>query len=228
MVVIFFLIFVRFFSALVLFSILRTFLKISGIVALALVLSFFALSFIDWGELSAAKLSHLEIFFLALREIWIGVLQALPLALVLESFALTGRMVDVSRGAQLAEQLFPGSVVRMSVCENAFWLAGFTVFFAGGWYQLFMVNIVDSFSVLQLGNLQQEVVFDIVQIIKTSGLAIQNGILLSLPVVILCWLVDIFGTVAGRMFERLNITIEITMVKLVLGLAVLVVMGENL
>ncbi|MDR2337766.1 MAG: flagellar biosynthetic protein FliR [Deltaproteobacteria bacterium] len=227
MVVIFFLLFVRFFSALIIFSILRTYLKISGILALALGLSFFCLSLIDFSQVSSAGLSNPELVFLTLREIWIGILQALPLALALESFALTGRMVDVSRGAQLAEQLFPGSLVRMSVCENAFLLAGFVLVFASGGYQFLILNLIDSLTILELGNLKQAAVFDILQIIKTSSRAIEYGICLALPVVILCWLVDILGAVASRMFEKLNLMMEITLIKLILGLGVLVIASRG-
>jgi flagellar biosynthesis protein FliR len=204
------------------FSILRTHLKISGILALALSLSFFCLALIEPSQISASW-SKLELFFLALRESWIGILQALPLALALESFALCGRMIDVSRGAQLAEQLFPGSLVRQSVCENAFLLAGFVLVFASGGYQFLILNLVNSLSVLELGNLKQAPVFDILAIIKVSSQAIEYGICLALPVVILCWLVDILGAVASRMFERLNLMLEITLIKLILGLGVLVV-----
>ena len=181
---------VRFFCSLVVFQQLRTYLKMSGILGVSLVLTILCLPILPQITLPSA--SVLDIIIVGMTEAWLGFLLALPFALALESLAVTGRVFDLSRGAQLAEQLFPGLQGRQSVFENALLLAGFAIIFEIGGYQFFVTRLVESISLFEVGG-QFGATLDVWGIIKVSAVAISQGVLIVLPIMVVSFLLDIFG-----------------------------------
>ncbi len=220
----FFLIFTRIFAFLVCLDTIKKYLKISGMVAISLALSIFCISLINTPTITK---NNFEIAYLVLHEIYIGILLALPLALSIECYAIAGKIFDTSRGAQLAEQLSPGSITHQSICENIFILLCIVIIFENSNYQFFLDNLLETFFSLGIGNVLTAPKFDILEIITISALAIKNGITLAFPVIVICLAAEFLGAVVSRMFERLNLTIEITAVKLLLGTLTLAIILNN-
>ena len=207
---------VRFFCSLVVFQQLRVHLKMSGILGISLGLTMLCAS--NMSQIALPSLSVLEALAMGLREAWLGVLLALPLALGLESLAVSGRVLDLSRGAQLAEQLYPGLSGRQSVFENTLLLAGFAIILESGGYQFFITRLVTSGFVLEVGTS-----FDVYGFIKISATAIKQGVLIVLPIMVVSFLLDIFGGAIGKVLEKANIVTEITLIKLLVSLSLLLV-----
>ena len=214
---------VRFFCSLIVFQQLRSYLKISGILGLSFVLTVLCLP--DLSQVVLPSLSTLEIIVIGMREAWLGVLLALPFALALESLAVSGRVFDLSRGAQLAEQLYPGLSGRQSVFENTLLLAGFAIIFESGGYQFFITKLVEFTSVFKTCG-EFNVVLDVYGLIKISAAAIGQGVLIALPIMTVSFLLDIFGGAIGKVLEKANIVTEITLIKLLICLVLLLAVLE--
>ena len=214
---------VRFFCALVVFQQLRTHLKISGIFGVSLVLTI--LCFPGLPQITLPSGPILNVVIIGIREAWLGVLLALPFALALESLAVSGRVFDLSRGAQLAEQLYPGLPGRQSVFENALLLLGFAIIFESGAYQFFITRLVESISVFAAGG-EFGAMLDVWGIIRVSAAAIGQGVIIALPIMTVSFLLDIFGGAMGKVLEKANIVTEITLVKLLVSLILLLIILE--
>ena len=215
---------VRSFSMLVVFSSMRAYLKMSGMLVLSATLALFMLSFASVPETVSATLRDSNIIafvLLVLCEGAIGLSIGLPLALSLECLPMAARAADVSRGAQFGEQLNPNLGVNLSPFESIALLAALVFVFVAGGYQFGIELLTASVTAThQSGTNVGSFIFDrgaIMGMISLSAKAIALGISIAAPVILFSFFLDLAASVLSRALQRINVVFELLPAKLLLG-----------
>ncbi len=217
-IVAFFFSFLRFYAFLFTVPSMRTYLRQSGILILALSLS---LPVINSSHLiDIANLTWMQASFYAGREILLGFFMALPLALAAQSLPLAGRIADVSRGAQFGEQMLPGASRGVTPLESLSVVAIPLLVFTFAGYRLVLNSIYESFTKYHV---MSETVFEMPEIsilILLSSKAILWGVLFAAPTILCCFFMDVATVLITRSLGRINLLFEMMPLKLILGLIV--------
>ena len=139
--------FVQAFSFVFTFSPARTYLGISGSMAVS-----FALTV--WSYSNGTSDIDLPLAVSLCSAVLHGVSAALPLALAFEAFPMIGRSVDLLRGAQASEQLAPLSGERSSVLEQTMTLGGAALFLQAGGFETLALQFHAAAAPYQVENFQ--------------------------------------------------------------------------
>lgn len=217
------LLFARILGALIIFSSLRMYLTHTGLVVLSL--AFAGVLFNFEGALAGTSPTGALAFTGAVMlELLLGVLIGLPFAVLVYTFEMTARIVDVSRGAQFGEQLLPGFTDRTSPLEPLAVLLILSVTFSTELYQLPLYLIRESLTLSppgmgSLGTVSQWLL-ESTQLIRLSADVIAGALLIAAPVVIVLFVIDLVSSIATRQMGRVNVTFEILPLRLLVGLGV--------
>jgi type III secretory pathway component EscT len=151
-----------------------------------------------------------------LGEILLGFAMSIPFSIVIASIGSTGRIVDLLRGNQIAEQLVPGFEERASALEKLLSLALFAGLFSSGLWKIPLNVFYKSFSI------PPGAVFDNFvhpeRIIEFTQLCLRECLWFIAPAVALLFACDMISLGLTRAAPKLNIQAELTGAKLILGL----------
>jgi len=209
-------------------GVLFSFRMLRGVIG-APVLATFAISLsllsVDWSsvtETGAVDLDTAQLLVASIRELLTGVAWGLPFALIVEAIPTAGRIADVSRGAQFAEQVSPGFGSADSVLESLGVYLALLVIFPLGGYHLLLHPILTSAPELAGLLVESDSVLSGKQaltFIAVSSKAITLGFALAAPVVVFSLLLDIAGALLSRSLSRVNVLFELMPMKMLLGAA---------
>ncbi len=207
----------RFFSALCVLQGMRQFLGFALTAGVSFLLSLGSLP-ISLNYLGPAGSSSVLLFW-GCVEVLVGVCCALPLAIICEALGVAGRLIDVFRGAQFAEQQLPGMESRVSNFEQAGMLAFFVLFFSMHAYQPFYAALC----------FLPQHVFRLLS--DNSGLGVYARSFLVLSNQVIAWgfcvagavilsssCLDYAGAMLSRQLSQVPVSYEILPVKLILGI----------
>ncbi len=220
---------VRFFAFFVVFRPLRGYTRLPVVSVLSLSCAFVVCQRCVNYDIAAVA-SGAPFFITLLWQIGIGVLLAIPFALVIEAVSMSGRLLDVLRGAQTGEQLNPALSGMVSSLESAASLLILTVALLGGAYQLPLNILVRSFDVGLLLPPSPDA------LLRTQAWALiapfvqeclRDVTLWVAPLVVFAILSEWGGGYIGRMIPRVSVAAELVPVKLLGGLAVIFLMGYS-
>ena len=151
-----------------------------------------------------------------------GFIAGLPLALVFHSISVFGRVIDLSAGLLIAEQLQPGMQERQSPSQSLLILGASALLFTPELFSTFGVNLC-------LARLPQSIpVLNLNGIFLLVGESLWGGVSFALPVVGLLFILELGATLFGRFLQPVNIASELPPTKLILVIAFLVVCGGPL
>lgn len=153
-----------------------------------------------------------------IAELSFGVSLGLLLATALESFAQLGRVVDVIRGAQLAEQYSLISMGGATPFEQLAVISAVQLSLSTGWYQR-PINLLlhpPNFSARALDHLP----------LPALGLWERNLIAL-MPLITTVALMDLFFAIVGRLYPRLGVQAELAVLKLLIPIIGLGIIAES-
>jgi flagellar biosynthesis protein FliR len=214
------LLFVRVFSFFAVFSSLRAYLRSSGILILSLV----TVLILSKGLVSN-ELPWFEFFKLAAGEIIFGVLLAVPFVFAFECCAMTGRIVDLFRGAQLGEQLNELAGERRSQCEELFNIGILAaVFQTKGHQHIFRVLSASLFNDHPLTLLSAEGIFRFIGVL--SG-GFKTALILSFPVLFLVLALEIVSAFISKAFPRFQYDLQGIRLPLALGIFLLTIQNST-
>ncbi len=204
---------------------IRVYLRQTGTVILAM--SVASLVYAAWlpKYCPTIETSGLGNFALAaFQQLVIGCLIGFPFALAVETLPMIGRLADVIRGSQYADQVAPGAEPRTSLFEGVGLYLSAMLLFLGGGYQVLIGGLFASSGRLSdrkwefsaLLNLSWERVFHF------AGEIFELVILSVAPLIVLVLLVE-FGLLAySRALQRVQVSTELNVVKLLAGVAIAV------
>ncbi|MBL7662277.1 flagellar biosynthetic protein FliR [bacterium] len=217
------LVLVRVFCLLSVIPILRSALRPSGILILALVVAVYLLPELELKH--AIELNLTTLFYWALQQALLGILWGIPLAIISEVLAVAARMIDFARGANYGEQVNPEIGSQASVLEHLMSPLTLACVFATGGYMVCVDLIAFSFkhfplsqplSVVGLGFL-----FESVRVYSHVFLA---AVVIASPVLLFSFVVDLVSGISARMFQgRVSLAAEYTNLKLIAGLGLMLV-----
>ena len=224
-----FLVALRAFVALAVFEPLRAFLGFSGIAIVSFSLvPVFVMPELSIVQVNSAELSQqwagLETGKLVLslmQQILMGVLLAAPLAIAIESFPLVGRIADLLRGTQFAEQVAPNLGNRVSALESAGTLLGCYLALASGGYSVLITAIKLSLANRGIFRQVSEITFDGMEFVRLSADTLSLGIVIAAPLIVAAILFEFSLVVASRFQLRTNLSSDLSPLKLICGLLLL-------
>ena len=127
------------------FSCLGRLRQMAGVVPLSVLCLSLAVSRVF--ALPSSEIETGNIFLLgslAMKNVFLGTLCALPLGLLSEIGPMAARMIDLARGSQYAEQILPGAEMRTSHGESLAVLLGLNCFFLFGGHLLLLRRMLAS------------------------------------------------------------------------------------
>ena len=155
-----------------------------------------------------------------------GVLLAAPLGIALEMLPTAGRIADVCRGNQMAEQLLPDLSERVSPLELlTAMMACLFCFQTGAAHTLFASLMAEPIAAADLfaAAYQGSSLIALETLLRLSALTIQSGLFIAAPVLAACALLDVLAVGIGRLIPRVAVTSELAALRLVLGILVFAV-----
>lgn len=173
--------------------------------------------------------SNLLVVFLLLM--FFAILFASLLTILSEQFSMLGRLSDVFRGVQIAQQQMSEGAPQGSVLEAfGFVVFGFA-FFATGFYQIVLKQFLDFLNWLILafeeGNLITNLKYSIFEpeslkkififISNYAGFAIKAVLISSAPVLATVIVLDLSSTLISKLTPRFNSFFEFLPIKAFLG-----------
>lgn len=214
---------IRVFSFFLVFASLRAYVGIVSLASISLVLGTF-LSTLLTSKL--AEVSGVLFFAFALREVLIGVLLAIPLAISLHAFRIAGRVADVSRGNQMGEQLNPGIGEQMSSLESMIQLLVVTlILILGGHRQILemLKQSVVALPVCKAGQCSAALGMDwavLFELAFVAASALRVGVQLAAPVIVSALLIDLAAAFLAKATPKINVSFEVLPLKTICGLLI--------
>ena len=190
-------------------------------ILLGLAISILIFPVIKWDGVSG-QLDSLVIVWLAVRELFIGLVTGFLARMFFYVFNIFGEIVSVSMGIASAQLFNPALDSRATAMEQ-FQVALATLFFlAINGHHLFLSGIIDTFRLIPLdpGGLD-------LMALKSMGVIVQDvmiiGVQLSAPVLISILFMNLSMAVIGRAVPQINVLITSLPVNILVGFVVLIV-----
>ncbi len=144
----------------------------------------------------------------------VAIVAVAPSVLMVETFRLLGRLCDTSRGAQYAEQITPELGERVSLLESFGKYLALYLFLEAGVHHLAFLFAYQGFFFLGSGQ------FPVFAVLRMSAEALERGLLLAAPVLIIGFLNDLSVMYLSRGLQKVNVFFEGLPLRLLSGLAV--------
>jgi len=157
----------------------------------------------------------------AVMQIVKGLCFGVPFALALECLPFAGRLSDVSRGVQFAEQALGNLAARSSLLEGLAEMFILLLILPLGGLELVQGELFEVFKVGYQANLDKRW-FELCLQISASSFSV--GFSLALPVVGVALLLDICIVSLSRSIGRVNLSFELMGLKACSGLLLVFVM----
>ncbi len=211
------------FSSLIVIRPLRAWLGTPCLTCLALSLA----AVMSKHAVSAPGEKSFSVFLLyALLHLAIGGMVGLPWALCAEMPTMIGRLWDVLRGAQFAEQVTPEAGEGDSSLEAlGTFCAGMAIVSFGGLHQLILA--LWEISKMRAKFFRETELFSsavVSSVLYDSARIMQTVLSCVAPLLIICLALDLICTVGLRFLGRANVMFEVLTLKLAFGLLIGVVL----
>lgn len=160
---------------------------------------------------------------LAARELLVGLTVGLCVAMVFRAAEAAGRLVDVVRGANLAEVLAPLTEERQSPMGELYLFLAIVVFLELGGLRLFATALGRSYEAVPVGLAASTAgtLRSAAGLVTTSvGKLLESAVGLAAPVVVAMWLADAALGVVGRVAPQVALSFAAMPAKALLGMAV--------
>ena len=213
---------IRFTSAFYAFSIVRLHLKVSVVLSLSLGLALYSIFFLDF-HMKDSQFGPAEVIVLSLAEMIRGFILSCPFVIAIEVFPYSTRIIELARGAQFAEQQFPGIEGRTCLLE--------AIMYNFGVLMLWFCFMPQFLKILVNCNIGDDIGYDsnfvsikhhLITLVKQYSSVLQSGFKTVSPYIFGCFCIDIGVGLVSRFSERLSVSNDAISVKLLFGLICLV------
>jgi len=202
-------------------------LPVTARVALGLLLSVLCLpSLLPVAASTLAATGPVGALLLLGRELLVGLTVGLCAAAVFRAAEAAGRLVDVVRGANLAEVLAPLSDERASPMGDLYLMLAIVVFLELGGLRVFAAALGRSYEAVPVGLSASPVIAlrgAAALVTATVGKLLESALGLAAPVVVAMVLADAALGVIGRAAPQIPLTLAAMPAKALLGLGVALV-----
>lgn len=159
------------------------------------------------------------------RELLVGASVGFCITAMFQAAESAGRLVDVARGANLAEVLSPLSDERTSPTGDLYLLVALVVFFELGGLRVLAQALDRSYEAVPVIAAPRGSVAGVVRpaaelIVACVGKLLESAVGLAAPVLVALWMADVVLGVVGRAVPQLPIAFAALPAKALLGLGV--------
>ncbi len=174
-------------------------------IALSLCLSLFSFLMTIEHAVEINNLSIIIIFLLFIKELLIGFILGFLVSLLFFLYEYVGQLIDIFRGASMSQILVPQSKHQSSALGSLFFQLFLVLFITLGWHRYLIIFLYESFETFPVSNLElqdidQSWLFFLKTIISFFKLAFK----FSLPVLALCFLIDVSFGLLNRISPQIN------------------------
>lgn len=193
-------------------------------ILLPAVVSFPTPSFVPVPSASGVR-GPLEWIILLARELLVGLTVGLCAGAAFRAAEAAGRLVDILRGANLAEVLSPLSDERTSPTGDLYLFVAIVVFLEMGGLRFLMTALARSYEAVPVGAPPSVSAFGpaAALVTLTTGKLLESAIGLAAPVVVALWIADLALGVVGRTAPQIPIYFAAMPAKALLGLGMVLV-----
>jgi flagellar biosynthesis protein FliR len=152
------------------------------------------------------QLGTVHVVLLLAKEAFVGVALGLCAALVFLAAEAAGRLIDVARGANLAESLVPQSGTRASPLADLYLQLAVVVFLAMGGHRLFLAALARSYEVIPVSAFPSAAGLGALALatIAMTGQMLLVAVGLATPVLLAVVLTDLALGLVNRVAPQLN------------------------
>ena len=156
------------------------------------------------------------------RELLVGLTVGLAAGTLFRAAEAAGRLVDVLRGASLAEALSPVAEERSSPMGDLYLFVAVVVFLELGGLRTVGVALARSYEAVPIGDLPAADQLRSAGLLITSAVAklIESAVGLAAPVIVALWVTDVALGIIGRAAPQIPMYFAAMPAKALLGLAI--------
>lgn len=188
-----------------------------------------AVALIVWPQalrgVELPQLGTVHVVLLLGKEALVGVALGLCAALVFLAAQAAGQLVDVARGASMAESLVPQSGTRASPVADLYLQLAVVVFLALGGHRLFLAALARSYEVIPLLTFPSTASLGALALtaIQLTGQMLLVAVGLATPVLLAAVLTDLALGLVNRVAPQLNAFVLGMPAKALVGAALVLV-----
>jgi type III secretory pathway component EscT len=173
----------------------------------------------------ARELGAVGWIILIARELVVGLSVGLAAGTVFRAAESAGRLVDVLRGANLAEVLSPTSDERTSPTGDLYLFVAVVLFLEMGGLRLFAVALAGSYQAVPIGGAWSIPSFGFAAelAVLTAARLLESAVAFAAPVVVALWVADAALGVVARAAPQIPLYFAAMPLKALLGLGVVLV-----
>lgn len=166
----------------------------------------------------------IEISLLALiaKELMIGMTIGFICYLFASTFYTMGQIVDMSMGFGMVNVVDPQNRIQVPLMGNFYYILAFLLLLGTNGHHLIIRVLVDSYNFIPIGNFEfnKNIAFFLVDILART---FTMGFLLSTPIIISIFLLDLVLGILTRTIPQLNIFVVGLPLKVFVGLLLMLV-----
>ena len=174
-------------------------------IALSLCLSLFSFLMTIEHAVEINNLSIIIIFLLFIKELLIGFILGFLVSLLFFLYEYVGQLIDIFRGASMSQILVPQSKHQSSALGSLFFQLFLVLFITLGWHRYLIIFLYESFETFPVTNLElQDIDQSWLFFLKTITSFFKLAFKFSLPVLALCFLIDVSFGLLNRISPQIN------------------------
>ena len=152
------------------------------------------------------SLSRRFLFFIVIKEVFIGVMMGFIIALIFWAIEAVGSFIDNQRGATMASSMDPLTGDQASPMGTFLMNTIIAVFFVTGLFLVFMDSVYASYKIWPISSFFPDLNVDIVVfLLGHFGQIVVLAVLLGAPVIIAMFVSEFGLMLIGRFAPQLNI-----------------------
>ncbi len=190
-------------------------------VLLALSMSMIFFPVISFTNVNLIKIGD-EIFFLAIREVCVGLALGFLMRLFFFAVSMAGEVISVSIGLASAQLFNPAMGSMSNVVEQFQLLLATLFFFAIDGHHMFINGMAQSFQLVPVAAIAvKSEAFGTISIFVQE--AIWAGMKISAPVMVAIFLTNVAMGILGRAVPQINVLVTSVPVTILLGFGVMII-----
>jgi flagellar biosynthesis protein FliR len=159
-------------------------------------------------------LSNWDLLIRTLQLFATAIVSVVPSVLMVELIRMCGRLCDSLRGAQYAEQITPELGERVSLLESFGQYLAQYLFFTAGIHHIAFLIAYQGLAFFE------QVKFPILPMLRISAEALERGLVLAAPLIVVGFLSDLSTMFLSRGLVKINVFFESLPLRLLSGLSV--------
>jgi len=186
-------------------------------VIIAFFLSLVLMPIVPPVQLKPEQLNILMLIIILIHEILIGMALGLAIDVIYSGIQIAGELIGYQMGFSIANVVDPMSGITAPIISNVLYLTAFLLFFTFGGHHLLIKALIESFSIIPIGDRMVHQQF-LMSVITYGAQMFVIGVKVSAPVVGILLLINASFAVIARALPQMNVFIMAFPLTITIGL----------